>query len=271
MGCILTRPTPDTICCRGQLLPGRYTIPGNISSQYITGLLFGLSLLDGHSSIEITGKLESEPYVAMTRQTLRKFRVFATPDFIKGGRNYHSPKNVQVEGDCSNAAFFQAAYQLGNPVMTVCPLETDSVQGDRVAAHLLFGLKHHQTIDASDIPDLVPILSVMAAANRGAVFTNIARLRLKESDRVESTITMLRALGGKAEATGDTLTVFGTGLTGGMVHSYNDHRIAMSAAIAATVCTEPVTILGAECVEKSYPKFWAEYARLGGNYEQHLR
>ena len=271
MGCILTRPTHDTIRCQGRLRPGSYTIPGNISSQYITGLLFGLSLLDGHSRIEITGKLESEPYVAMTRQTLRKFRVFATPDFIKGGRTYRSPKNVQVEGDCSNAAFFQAAYQLGNPVMTVCPLETDSVQGDRVAAHLLFELKHHQTIDASDIPDLVPILSVMAAANRGAVFTNIARLRLKESDRVESTITMLRALGGKAEATGDTLTVFGTGLTGGMVHSYNDHRIAMSAAIAATVCTEPVTILGAECVEKSYPKFWAEYARLGGNYEQHLR
>ena len=262
MGCILTRPTTDTIRCRGQLLPGRYTIPGNISSQYITGLLFGLSLLDRHSSIEITGKLESEPYVAMTRQTLRKFRVFATPDFVKGGRAYRSPKNVQVEGDCSNAAFFQAAYQLGNPVMTVCPLETDSVQGDRVAAHLLFELKHHQTIDASNIPDLVPILSVMAAANQGAVFTNIARLRLKESDRVESTIAMLRALGGKAEATDDTLTVFGTGLTGGMVHSYNDHRIAMSAAVAASRCT--VTVLGSECVGKSYPRFWEDYAAVKG-------
>jgi 3-phosphoshikimate 1-carboxyvinyltransferase len=111
----------------------------------------------------------------------------------------------------------------------------------------------------------------MAAANQGAVFTNVGRLRLKESDRVESTIAMLKALGGNAEATEDTLTVFGTGLRGGTVRSYNDHRIAMSAAIAATVCTEPVTILGAECVEKSYPKFWAEYARLGGNYEQYLR
>ena len=266
MGCILTRPTPDTIRCQGKLRPGSYTIPGNISSQYITGLLFGLSLLDGHSRIEITGRLESEPYVAMTRQTLRKFRVFATPDFIKGGRTYHSPKNVQVEGDCSNAAFFQAAYQLGNPVMTVCPLENDSVQGDRVAAHLLFELKHHQTIDASDIPDLVPILSVMAAANQGAVFTNVGRLRLKESDRVESTIAMLRDLGCSAEATDDTLIVHGTGLRGGTVRSYNDHRIAMSAAIAATVCTQPVTILGAECVEKSYPRFWDEYRRLGGIY-----
>ena len=271
MGCILSRPTKDTIRCQGRLRPGTYTIPGNISSQYITGLLFGLSLLDGHSRIDITGKLESEPYVAMTRQTLRKFRVYATPEFIKGGRAYRSPKSVQVEGDCSNAAFFQAAYQLGNQVMPVCPLENDSVQGDRVAAHLLFELKHHQTIDASDIPDLVPILSVMAAANEGAVFTNIGRLRLKESDRIESTINLLTALGGKAEATADTLTVFGTGLRGGTVDSVNDHRIAMSAAIAATVCTEPVTILGAECVEKSYPKFWAEYARLGGSYEFDLR
>ena len=271
MGCSLSRPTPDTLRCEGQLRPGIYTIPGNISSQYITGLLLGLSLLDGRSSIEITGKLESEPYVAMTRQTLRKFHVYAAPEFIKGGKAFRTPKNVQVEGDCSNAAFFQAAYQLGNQVMTVCPLETDSVQGDRVAKRLLFELKHHQTIDASDIPDLVPILSVMAAANQGAVFTNIQRLRLKESDRVASTIAMLTALGGRAEATEDTLTVFGTGLLGGTVDAVNDHRIAMSAAIAATVCQGPVTILGAECVEKSYPKFWAEYARLGGTYEQHLR
>jgi len=271
MGCTLTRPTADTIRCEGQLRPGVYTIPGNISSQYITGLLLGLSLLDGQSSIEIIGKLESEPYVAMTRQTLRKFHVYATPEFVKGGRAFRTPKNVQVEGDCSNAAFFQAAYQLGNRVMTVCPLETDSVQGDRVAKRLLFELKHHQTIDASDIPDLVPILSVMAAANQGAVFTDIQRLRLKESDRVASVIAMLTALGGQAEATEDTLTVHGTGLRGGTVDSVNDHRIAMSAAIAATVCSEPVTILGAECVEKSYPKFWAEYARLGGTYEQHIR
>ncbi len=271
MGCRLSRPTPDTIRCTGKLRPGIYTIPGNISSQYITGLLFGLSLLEGHSTIEITGKLESEPYVAMTRQALRKFRVYATPEFIKGGRNYRSPGQLDVEGDCSNAAFFQAAYQLGNRVMTVCPLEPDSVQGDCVAARLLFELKHHRTIDASDIPDLVPILSVMAAANEGAVFTNIGRLRLKESDRVASTIAMLSRLGGSAEADGNTLTVHGMCLRGGTVDSVNDHRIAMSAAIAATVCKEPVTILGAECVEKSYPKFWAEYARLGGNYEQHLR
>ena len=150
-------------------------------------------------------------------------------------------------------------------------LDPNSPQGDRAADHWLSCLQEHQTISAADIPDLVPILSVAAAANQGAVFTDIRRLRLKESDRVASTIAMLEALGGKAESTEDTLTVYGTGLTGGTVDAVNDHRIAMSAAIAATVCTQPVEIIDAQCVEKSYPQFWAEYARLGGTYEQHLR
>ena len=271
MGCTLTRPTADTVRCTGKLKPGNYSIAGNVSSQYITGLLFALSLLDGPTSIEIIGKLESAPYVDMTRQAIRKFRVYATPESIRGGGCYRSPGGVTVEGDCSNAAFFQAAYQLGNPVSPICPLDSDSVQGDRVAGHLLFQLREHQTISAADIPDLVPILSVMAAANRGALFTDIQRLRLKESDRVASTIAMIEALGGKAEADETTLTVHGTGLRGGTVDAVNDHRIAMSAAIAATVCTEPVTILGAECVQKSYPRFWEEYTRLGGNYEFNLR
>ena len=118
---------------------------------------------------------------------------------------------------------------------------------------------------------MVPILAVAAACCHGAEFANIRRLRLKESDRVASVIAMITALGGKAEADENTLRVFGTGLTGGTVDSVNDHRIAMSAAIAATVCKEPVTILGADCVKKSYPKFFEEYRRLGGNYEQHLR
>ena len=117
-------------------------------------------------------------------------------------------------------------------------------------------------ISAADIPDLVPILAVTAGAKQGAVFTDIQRLRLKESDRVASVIAMIEALGGKAEATEGTLTVYGTGYSGGTVDAVNDHRIAMAAAIAATVCTEPVTILGAECVKKSYPAFWAEYERL---------
>ena len=260
MGCSLSRPTPDTIRCCGKLRPGEYSIPGDVSSQYITGLLFATALMEQKSSITITGTLKSKPYVDMTRQALD---LFEAPDF-------HTPGHIRVEGDWSNGAFWMAAANLGSDVTTV-GLDPTSLQGDRAADHWLPRLTAHQTIDASDIPDLVPILSVVAAAKRGAVFTNIARLRLKESDRVASVIAMLTALGGKAEATADTLTVFGTGLRGGTVDAQNDHRIAMSAAIAATVCTEPVTILGAQCVEKSYPKFWAEYARLGGNYELYLR
>ena len=248
VGCRLTRPSPDTIRCQGKLRPGAYTIPGNISSQYITGLLFAHSILQ-HCSLEITGKIESAPYIEMTHRALELFR--------------NTPGEVTVEGDWSGGAFWLAAAYLGSEV-TVLGLDPDSPQGDRAAAYWLPRLTEHCTIDAADIPDLVPILCVMAAANKGAVFTNIARLRLKESDRVESVIAMLSALGGRAEADLDTLTVHGTGLTGGTVDSRNDHRIAMSAAIAATVCTGPVTVLGAECVEKSYPRFWEEYERLGG-------
>ena len=126
-------------------------------------------------------------------------------------------------------------------------------------------------ISAADIPDLIPILSIVATANHGAVFTDIQRLRLKESDRVATTVSMIESLGGKALATDSTLTVFPSALTGGTVDAANDHRIAMAAAIAATICKNDVTILGAECVSKSYPKFWEEYRRLGGNYEQYIR
>ena len=259
MGCFLSRPTPDTIRIRGKLKPGVYTIAGNVSSQYISGLLFAQRPVEGSCILEVTGKLESAPYVKLTLQALALF----------SGDKPH-PEELSVEGDWSNGAFWLAAANLGSDITTL-GLNPESIQGDRAANHWLPRLLEHQEIDASDIPDLVPILSVVAAAKKGAVFTNIGRLRLKESDRVESVIAMLTALGGRAEADEHTLTVHGTGLRGGTVDACNDHRIAMSAAIAATVCTEPVTILGAECVEKSYPKFWAEYARTGGTYEQHLR
>ena len=258
MGCTLTRPTANTVRCTGKLWSGQYTIDGSVSSQFISGLCFALSLID--SPLEVTGKVESKPYIEMT---LAAMRLFGCP-------NYRSPGTVVVEGDWSNGAFWLAAQALGS-ALTVTNLNPESPQGDRAVADWIPRLNEFQTISAADIPDLVPILSVVAAANQGAVFMNIARLRLKESDRVATVIEMIESLGGSAEATEDTLCIRGTGLTGGTVNAHNDHRIAMAAAIAATVCKEPVTILGAECVEKSYPKFWAEFARLGGNYEQHLR
>ena len=260
MGCTLTRPTESTIRCQGQLKAGNYFISGSVSSQFITGLLFALSLIDGESHLEVTGKIESQPYISMTEKAMA---LFDAP-------RYHSPGKVLVEGDWSNGAFFMAARALGNP-LEITNLNPDSPQGDRAVFELLPRLEENITIDASDIPDLVPILSIVAGSAKGAVFTNIQRLRIKESDRVASTIAMIEALGGKAQSTEDTLTVYGTGYRGGTVDSVNDHRIAMSAAIASTVCTEPVTILGAEAVKKSYPHFWEEFSRLGGKYEQYLR
>ena len=255
MGCTLSRPTCSTIRCQGKLRQGEYTIDGSVSSQYITGLLLALSII-GNSHLDVTGKIESKPYIDMTREAMKQFQA----------PHYLSPGRITVEGDWSNGAFFLGAAALGNDI-TVENLNQDSRQGDKEAAFWLAKLREHCTISAADIPDLVPILSVVAAANQGAHFTDIGRLRLKESDRVESVIAMLHALGGRAEATQNTLTVYGTGFTGGTVNSYQDHRIAMSAAIAATVCKEDVTIRDAQCVSKSYPGFWEEYARLGGNYE----
>lgn len=270
MGCHLSRPSPDTLSTTGRLRPGTYTIDGGVSSQFITGLLLALTQVPGESRIRITGTLESRPYVAMTQACMASFGVEAPDFFVSGGKPFCSPGIFAVEGDWSSGAFWLAANALGSRI-AIAGLEADSCQGDRAAATLLPGLTAHQTISARDIPDLVPILAIVAACNQGAVFTHIRRLRLKESDRVASVMAMVEALGGKAQATENTLTIFGTGLRGGTVDAVKDHRIAMAAAIAATACQDPVTILGAECVQKSYPRFFEEYARLGGHYEQYVR
>ena len=270
MGCRLSRPTKNTIRCEGRLQAGCYSIDGGVSSQFITGLLLATALIPGKSQIRISGKIESRPYIVMTQHAMALFGMDITDFLVDGTRQFSSPGILEVEGDWSNGAFFLAAQALGNEVI-VSNLHDDSPQGDRTVKDLLPALDKNIVISAGDIPDLVPILAVVAACRQGAVFTDIQRLRLKESDRVASVVNMIRALGGNASATEDTLTVSGTGLTGGIVDSVNDHRIAMAAAIAATVCTKPVTILGAQCVEKSYPKFFEEYTRLGGHYEQYLR
>ncbi len=259
MGCRLTRPTPDTLRCTGKLLPGHYTIDGGVSSQFITGLLFALSII-GSSDLEITGRVESRPYIEMTQAALSLY----------GAPHYHSPGIITVEGDWSNGAFWLGATALGSD-LKVLNLDPKSPQGDKKVSELLPLLEKYRMISVSDIPDLVPILSVVASCKQGAEFTDIQRLRLKESDRVASTIAMLEALGGRACATENTMTVYPAKLIGGIVDAQNDHRIAMAAAIAATVCKIPVTIQGAECVKKSYPRFWEEYELLGGQYEQYLR
>ena len=270
MGCKLERPSENTIRTTGKLRSGEYIIAGNISSQFVTGLLFALTLLDGTSHITITGNLESKPYVDMTQKALKIFGVDTTNFVIPSSYPFSSPGKVIVEGDWSNAAFFLVAAALGNDI-TVSNLQEDSSQGDHLIAEILTYTDSIPKISAKNIPDLVPILAVYFAAKAGAIFQDIQRLRLKESDRVASVISLLMALGIPAKSDESTLCISGGSFTGGIIDSYGDHRIAMAAAVAATRASAPVTILGAECVSKSYPAFWQEYQRLGGNYEQYIR
>ena len=282
---VLARPEPDVLRCTGKLRPGEYTLPGNVSSQYISGLLFALPLLDGPSVLTVTGTVESAPYISMTLDALGQFgveipvknQVYAIP-----ACGYRSPGLAQVEGDWSNAAFWLCAGALGGGV-TVTGLRPDSLQGDKAVFDLLTGFgagtrttDGHYTvtpgslrpldIDAAAIPDLVPVLAVTAAAAAGTTrIYNAGRLRLKESDRIETVWRLLTDLGADAEQTDDGLLIHGgKPLPGGTVDSCNDHRIAMAAAVASTLCAGPVTVLGAEAVEKSYPGFWTDFERLGG-------
>ena len=269
MGCQISRPTENTLLCRGHLTPGAYFIDGGVSSQFITGLLFALVLLNAPCTLEITGKIESRPYIHMTQKALAAFGAKISGGEVLPSLPLKSPGKLTVEGDWSNGAFFLAANALGNNIQ-VLGLNDDSPQGDRACKDII-NISGPRNFSASDIPDLVPILSIVTAADAGGTFSNVSRLRLKESDRVSSTIAMLAAFGIRAEANENTLKVFPGTFTGGTIQSQNDHRIAMSAAIAATIANGPVTICGAECVAKSYPQFWDVYKALGGNYEQHIR
>lgn len=262
-GMPLSRSVTAGLHMSGALRPGYYRIDGGVSSQFISGLLMALPLLEGESRLELIGRVESRPYVDMTLKVLSQFGVEWNDFRTRGNQRFTSPGSVAVEGDWSSAAFWLAAAALGSDI-AITGLNEHSVQGDKSITHLLQVLREHVTISAADIPDLVPILAVVAAANQGAVITDVRRLKLKESDRINAIVEMLCALGGRAAADEDTLTVYPATLTGGTVDACNDHRIAMAAAIASTVCKYPVTILGAECVSKSYPSFWKEFTRLGG-------
>ncbi len=272
----------------GTLAAGQFTLPGNISSQYITGLLFALPLLAGDSDIILTTPLESAGYVSMTLRTLARFNIDITtpPDgggyHIKGGQRYRSPGRIAAEGDWSNAAFWLAAGAIHAPV-TVTALNADTAQGDSEIVPLLrrFGARIETngsratvsprvlsgfTIDAAEIPDLVPVLSVMACAAVGTTkIINAARLRIKESDRLQTIAQSLTALGGSVSELPDGLIIEGTGrLKGGVVNSFNDHRIAMAMSIAATICSGDVILRDAAAVEKSYPGFFEDFKQLGG-------
>ncbi len=272
----------DRLRFGGRLCPGDYAIPGDVSSQYISGLLFALPLLSGDSTLTVTGRIESADYIAMTEEALEQFGL----GIVKRENTYRIPSGgfrnektlpdvLDVEADWSSAAFFLCLGALSRAGLSVTGMNLLSRQGDRRILELLNdfgarvetgeneitvrkGMLRGREIDASGIPDLVPVLAAVAAVSEGTtVFVHAERLRLKESDRLQTTCAMLNALGADAEETETGLIIHGKDhLRGGTVSSFRDHRIAMSAAVAASACEEPVTVTDAECTEKSFPGFW---------------
>lgn len=256
---------------KGELKPGTYRLPGNVSSQFITGLLYTLPLLEGDSEILLTTPLESEGYVDMTLQVLAQFGIKVlrqeTCFVVPGGQRYRSV-DMDMEADWSQAAFWYAAAALGSGV-EVLGMNEQSAQGDRVIlpCYRELAAPGDVELDVSQCPDLVPALAAMAAVRKGTTrITNAARLRMKESDRLAAVSDVLNKLGADVTEQTDGLVVVGRDrLEGGVsVDSYNDHRIAMMAAIATTRCERPVVVVGAQCVAKSYPDFWEDYEKLGG-------
>lgn len=280
----------DCVTISGRLQAGRFEIPGNVSSQYLSGLLFAMPLLEQDSILIVLGQRQSQGYLHMTLQTLAEFgiRIDTTPDgfFIPGGQTYLPPKHLAPEGDWSNSAFFLCAAAVAGEGIKLTGLQQTSLQADRAVCQLLrwygatvriFGNtvtvrpqeQRPITVDGGEIPDLIPALVIAACGAVGeSVFHNVARLRLKESDRLQSICTIVRQLGGSAEATDDTLTIYGSGfLRGGTVDSCNDHRMVMMAAGLSVLCREPVTITNAQAVAKSCPEFFTYFTALGGKEE----
>ena len=274
---------------QGKLCPGAYRLPGNVSSQYISGLLLALPLLGGESVLAVEGSIESAAYIQMTENALKLSGISYTKEeniyCIAGGQRPALRGELQVEGDWSNAAFFLCVGALSEKGVLLQGLDPASPQGDRAVLELLsrFGAQlqigesgifakkgslRGIEIDAAPIPDLIPVLSVLAAGAQGDTrIKNAGRLRLKESDRLKTTASLLRNLGGSVEELPDGLVIHGSGsLLGGEAESFGDHRIAMSAAVAACLCREPVELSGAECVAKSYPRFWEDWDRLEGGH-----
>ena len=273
----------------GKLLPGRYVLPGDVSSQYITGLLFALPFLGGDSEIVVKGKIESGDYIRMTEHALksggilieRKEKNGSLVFSIPGNQVCAYPRRMKAGGDWSGAAFFLAMGALSEKGVTVKGLSLSTGQGDRAITRVLqsFGavVKEEEDgvtvskdrlrgigIDASSIPDLVPVLAVVASLAEGETrIFGAGRLRMKESDRLKTTSAMLNALGGEVEETDDGLWIRGKKtLCGGRVDSAGDHRIAMSAAVAASGSLRKVVIEGAEAVKKSFPSFFTELDKL---------
>ena len=283
VSCSADSGLPLTIC--GKLKSGVFKLPGNVSSQFITGLLFALPLLDGDSDIILTSPIQSAGYINMTIRTMSKFGIevdMTDKGWHVRGKQHYIPTDYTTDGDWSQAAFFLVAGAIGGEV-TVRNANIDSSQGDRKIAALLrdFGAEVIQDggsitvkkapmsavrISAAQIPDLVPVLAVCACFAEGTTkITNAERLRIKESDRLKTTAALLNALGGKVRELPDGLEITGTGkLTGGAAEGCNDHRIVMAAATCAAGCEGDIICSDPLSVNKSYPSFYKDYAKING-------
>ncbi|MBQ9910907.1 MAG: 3-phosphoshikimate 1-carboxyvinyltransferase [Lachnospiraceae bacterium] len=282
---VTIRRSGDLMVLEGQLEPGDYVIPGNVSSQFVSGLLFSLPLLSGESRLTVTQKLESEAYVMMTEEALRTANIAFSKNgavyTVPGRQRYLPPNELSVESDWSSAAVFFCMGALSEHGISASNMNMRSCHADRRILDILssFGAKVSErggivtvrkgtlkglTIDASESPDLVPALCALSCAAEGKTrIENAGRLRLKESDRIKSTVKMLRALGADIEEEQEGIVICGTGLLhGGTVDVSNDHRIVMAAAVAAGLCTGAVRIPDSECVEKSYPSFFKDLGTL---------
>ena len=259
----------------GTLKPGLFRIAGNVSSQFITGLLFALPLLDGDSDIELTTELESAGYIESTMMAQRLFGVEIQRTekgwHIPGNQRYQAAKApVMIDADYSNAAFYIMANGIGNEI-EICDLNPETCQGDKIITHYeaMLDRPGEVVIDVRQCPDLVPALAGRAALRPGQVtkIVNAARLRMKESDRLDTVSTELNKLGAHVDQLPDALIITGVDqLRGGVVNSHNDHRIAMMLAMVATRCTDRMILQDAGSVAKSHPGFWEHYYRLGGQF-----
>lgn len=268
----------------GRLTGGDYELEGNISSQFITGLLFALPICEENSAIHLTSRLESKPYVDMTVDALKLFGIEigesadgnGFPIYtVKGGQQYKST-NCTVEGDYSQAAFFFAANVLGSEVK-IDNLNENSVQGDKKILEIIEKIGYNKnngglapfTADVSDIPDLVPILTVLGCFTDGTSrIVGAERLKIKECDRLAAISEAMNSIGGKVKVCGDALEIEPVEkFRGGKIEGCNDHRIVMASAIASTMSEGEIIITDAEAVEKSYPNFWNDFRSLGGTFE----
>ena len=269
----------------GKLQSGDYKIKGDVSSQYITGLMLALPLLEGDSTISIVGEKVSSKYLDITIDVLKSFgiKIEELEDgyYIPGNQKYSPKAGLRVQGDWSNAAFWLALGAL-NGETKVKALHFESVQGDREILQILMdmGAKvamrgediivsphklHAITLDAKDIPDLVPIVSVlMAKADGISIIKNVDRLRIKETDRLEAVMTNLKKMGIKSRYQDNELMILSGDIKAFEVDSFNDHRMVMMAAIAASIANGECTISTIEAVNKSYPDFFIDYKKLGG-------